>query len=136
MKELLSKDYAAVRRALIDPRKAIVGEAPAGKPRGSGSSYDAIVYAGPSGVPAEVGEAPEDTYGLTTYLAVVDKDRNMVSITSSLLSGFGSGMVVKNGRFFLNNRMAYFWLGPNDVNALKAGKRVRQTINPALALKS
>ena len=80
--------------------------------------------------------APEDTYGLTTYLTVVDKDRNMVSITSSLLSAFGSGMVVDKAGYFLNNRMAYFWLDPNDVNALAPGKRVRQTINPALAVRN
>ena len=45
--------------------------------------------AGPSSARAAV----ED--GHTTYLAVVDKDRNMVSITSSLLSLFGSGHVVE-----------------------------------------
>jgi gamma-glutamyltranspeptidase / glutathione hydrolase len=80
-----------------------------------------------------VREVNED--GHTTYLAVVDKDRNMVSITSSLLSLFGSGHVVDGAGFFLNNRMAYFGLDPDDVNVLKPGKRVRQTINPALALR-
>ena len=35
----------------------------------------------------------------------------------------------------LNNRMAYFGLEPDDVNVLRPGKRVRQTINPQLALK-
>ena len=34
MRELLSKEYAAKRRALIDPTRAIVGEAPYGDPRG------------------------------------------------------------------------------------------------------
>ena len=59
----------------------------------------------------------------------------MVSLTSSLLSGFGSGMVVENGGFFMNDRMRYFYLDPADVNSLQPGKRVRQTINPAMALK-
>ena len=59
----------------------------------------------------------------------------MVSITSSLLSGFGSGMVVDGGGFFLNDRMRYFYLDPSDVNSLQPGKRTRQTINPALALR-
>ena len=58
----------------------------------------------------------------------------MVSVTSSLLSGFGSGMVVENGGFFLNDRMRYWYLDPQNVNSLQPGKRVRQTINPALAL--
>ena len=59
----------------------------------------------------------------------------MVSLTSSLLSGFGSGMVVEGAGFFLNDRMRYFWLEPDDVNSLQPHKRVRQTINPALAVK-
>jgi len=66
---------------------------------------------------------------------VIDKDRNMVSVTSSLLSLFGSGHVVKGAGFVLNNRMAYYGLDEDDVNVLRPGKRVRQTINPALALK-
>ncbi len=59
----------------------------------------------------------------------------MVSVTSSLLSLFGSGHVVKGAGFVLNNRMAYYGLDEDDVNVLRPGKRVRQTINPALALK-
>jgi len=60
----------------------------------------------------------------------------MVSITSSLLSGFGSGVVVEKGGFVMNDRMRYFYLDPKDVNALQPRKRVRQTINPAMALKN
>ncbi|HLX43224.1 MAG TPA: gamma-glutamyltransferase [Bryobacteraceae bacterium] len=134
MRELLSKEYAATRRAAIDPLHAIEGEPAPGNPRqASSSSGQAYAMARP--VPEDVGPAPENTWGLTTYLAVVDKDHNMVSITSSLLSGFGSGMVVENGGFFLNNRMAYFYLDPAKPNGLAPGKRTRQTINPALALK-
>ncbi len=134
IRELLSKEYAAARRALIDPDRAIQGEAPAGDPRRPTSTQQ-IAYAAPR-PPSDfsvVREVNED--GHTTYLAVVDKDRNMVSITSSLLSLFGSGHVVDGAGFFLNNRMAYFGLEPDDVNVLKPGKRVRQTINPALALR-
>ncbi len=134
VRELLSKDYAARRRALIDPTRAIEGEPAPGNPRQTGGASTAA-YAEPQRVPSEVGAAPENTYGLTTYLAVVDKDHNMVSITSSLLSLFGSGMVVENAGYFLNNRMNYFYLDPGDVNALVPGKRTRQTINPALAVK-
>ena len=95
-----------------------------------------MAYAAPQPSPSTVAPFdPDKILNLTTYLAVVDKDHNMVSVTSSLLSGFGSGMVVDKGGFFLNDRMKYFYLDPQDVNALAPGKRVRQTINPALALK-
>lgn len=130
MRQLLSKEYAAKRRALIDPERAIEGEAPAGAVSGTTTSAR---YASPSAVPA-LDSAPVID-GHTTYLAVVDKDRNMVSITSSLLSAFGSGHVAEGAGFFLNNRMAYFSLDDDDVNVLKPGKRPRHTINPALALK-
>src|SRR4029079_12459835 len=79
---------------------------------------------------------PNEILNLTTYLAVVDKDHNMVSITSSLLSGFGSGVVVDKAGFLMNDRMRYFYLDPKNVNSLQPGKRTRQTINPALALKN
>ena len=133
MREMLSKEYAAIRRALIDPDKAIDGEAPFGNPRQPATSSQPIAYAGPQPVPGTVITAEEN--GHTTYLAVVDKDRNMVSVTSSLLSLFGSGHVVEGAGFMLNNRMAYYGLDEDDVNVLRPGKRVRQTINPALALK-
>lgn len=136
MAQLLSKEYAAARRALIDPQRAFEGEPPAGDPRRVRASDSAQAYASPRPVPETVNPWNEDeVLNLTTYLNVVDKDRNVVSITSSLLSGFGSGMVVDGAGYLLNNRMAYFWLEPDNVNVLAPGKRVRQTINPALALK-
>jgi gamma-glutamyltranspeptidase / glutathione hydrolase len=134
MREMLSKPYAAIRRGLIDPDKAIAGEAPFGNPRQPATSSQQIAYASPQSVDhTQVITAEEN--GHTTYLAVIDKDRNMVSVTSSLLSLFGSGHVVKGAGFMLNNRMAYYGLDEDDVNVLRPGKRVRQTINPALALK-
>ena len=136
MREMLSKEYAAVRRALIDPDRAIAGEAPFGKPQQAAtSSQPAIAYATPQPAADLSQVIVGEENGHTTYLAVIDKDRNMVSVTSSLLSLFGSGHVVKGAGFVLNNRMAYYGLDEDDVNVLKPGKRVRQTINPALALK-
>jgi gamma-glutamyltranspeptidase/glutathione hydrolase len=139
MKALLSKEYAAARRSQIDPNRAIAGEPAPGDPARftpSTALARANRYAGPQPSPATVAAFdPDQILNLTTYLAVVDKDHNMVSVTSSLLSGFGSGMVVEKGGFFMNDRMKYFYLDPQDVNSLQPGKRVRQTINPALALK-
>ena len=135
MREMLSKEYATIRRALIDPDKAIDGEAPFGSPRQPATSSQPIAYAGAQAAPDYTQVITGEENGHTAYLAVVDKDRNMVSVTSSLLSIFGSGHVVKGAGFVLNNRMAYYGLDEDDINVLKPGKRVRQTINPALALK-
>ena len=138
MQALLSKEYATVRRTQIDPNHAIVGEPAPGDPRGmkATAAGHAQAYASPQALPTDVKPFdPNEILNLTTYLAVVDKDHNMVSITSSLLSGFGSGVVVDKGGFFMNDRMRYFYLDPKDVNSLQPGKRTRQTINPAMALK-
>jgi gamma-glutamyltranspeptidase/glutathione hydrolase len=137
MAALLSKEYAAARRALINPDRAIDGEPAPGDPFRLRPTTGASAYALPQPSPRSISPFdPEEVLNLTTYLTVVDKDRNMVSLTSSLLSGFGSGMVVENAGFFLNDRMRYFYLDPEDVNSLQPHKRVRQTINPALALKN
>jgi gamma-glutamyltranspeptidase/glutathione hydrolase len=136
MKALLSKEYAAARRAVIDPNRAIDGEPAPGDPLRFTSSSALARYASPQPSPTDVAPFdPDQILNLTTYLTVVDKDHNMVSLTSSLLSGFGSGLVVENGGFFLNDRMRYYYLDPADVNSLQPGKRVRQTINPAMALR-
>ena len=138
MQALLSKEYAAIRRSQIDPNRAIAGEPAPGDPRGmkATAAGQAQVYASPQTRPADVKPFdPNEILNLTTYLAVVDKDHNMVSITSSLLSGFGSGVVVDKGGFLMNDRMRYFYLDPKNVNSLQPGKRTRQTINPAMALK-
>ena len=135
MDEMLSDEWAERRRREIHPDHAIVGEPAPGLPKGAATDNGPSSYASSREVPLEIGPAPEDTYGLTTYLAVVDGERNMVSITSSLLSAFGSGMVVEGAGYFLNNRMAYFYLDEGDPNVLAPGKRTRHTINPALALK-
>src|SRR4029079_12969751 len=127
MKALLSKEYAAARRAAIDPNRAIEGEPAPGDPARVVSSAvaqrfsPAIRYASPQPSPTRVAPFdPDVILNLTTYLAVVDKDHNMVSVTSSLLSGFGSGMVVDGGGFFLNDRMRDWNIEPEDAHALLA----------------
>jgi gamma-glutamyltranspeptidase / glutathione hydrolase len=140
MAELLSKEYAAERRKMIDPHRALLGEPPSGNPtKAPSTTSSAANYAWNAPMPALEGtwtHADEEaTLGLTTYLNVIDKDQNMVSITSSILSSWGNGMVVEGAGFLTNNRMNYFYDDPNDVNALVPGKRTRQTINPQLAIK-
>lgn len=104
VRELLSKDYAARRRALIDPTRAI--EAPA---------HGAI-------------ERGSDT----TYFAVVDKDRNAVSFINSIFNSFGSGIVAGDTGIVLHNRGSGFSLEPDHPNRYQAGKRPFTTLIPAM----
>ena len=104
---LLSKEHAAERAKLIDPQHA-----------------NCDVTAG--ALPAA---------GDTTYLTVVDRDGNMVSLIQSNYSAFGSGIVAPGTGFVLQNRGALFNLDPSSPNALAGRKRPLHTIIPAFAQK-
>lgn len=103
---LLSKGYAAGRRALIRPDQAI-----------------------------EVAIAGQPEHRDTVYLTAVDGWGNAVSFINSLYYGFGSGLVVPGTGICLQDRGACFSLVPGHPNALAGGKRPYHTIIPAMALK-
>jgi gamma-glutamyltranspeptidase/glutathione hydrolase len=107
VKELLSKDYAAKRRALIDSTKAL--ENPPAGDLNLGSD--------------------------TTYFTVVDKDGNAVSFINSLFDAFGSGIVAGDTGIVFQNRGSAFSLDPKHPNAIAPGKRPFHTIIPAMVFK-
>ena len=76
-----------------------------------------------------------DHEGDTSYIAVVDKERNMISFTPSLHSAFGTKVVIGNLGFIFNCRGDYFSLVPGHANALAPGKRPRSTLQGTLVLK-
>ena len=100
---LLSKEYAAGRARLIDPRRA------RRDPRPGNPSWAA---------------------GDTIYLSVVDKEGNIASLIQSLYLGFGSGILVEGMGFHLQNRGALFELDAQHPNALEPRKRPFHTIIP------
>jgi len=110
---LLSKQYAAERRALIDPGLASMELRP--------------------GTPNLAGAA--DHHGDTSYVAVVDKHRNAVSFTPSLHSAFGTGVVLGDLGLILNCRGDYYELDPQHPNSLVPGKRARSTLAPTIVMK-
>ncbi|MGA8150905.1 MAG: gamma-glutamyltransferase [Terriglobales bacterium] len=126
---LLSKDYARSRRALIDPRKASLDLRP-GSPEKFQSSATAVD--GPVHVTLD-GNARHD--GDTSYIAVVDKDRNMVSFEPSLHSAFGTGVVMGDTGIIFNCRGDYYSLIRGEANALEPGKRPRSTLQSTLVMK-
>jgi gamma-glutamyltranspeptidase/glutathione hydrolase len=71
----------------------------------------------------------------TTYLTVVDRDGNMVSLIQSNFDLFGSGIVAAGTGFVLHNRGALFTLDPESPNLLAGRKRPLHTIIPAFAQK-
>lgn len=102
VKGILSKEYARDRARLIDANKANC-EVAAGSPPSSD----------------------------TTYLSVVDRDGNIVSLIQSNYDAFGAGITVRGMGFALQNRGALFSLDPSSPNALAPRKRPFHTIIPA-----
>lgn len=104
VRELISKEYAARRRELIDPRRAA-------------DSYEA-------GNPAlEEGD--------TIYLTVADRDRNMVSLIQSNYRGMGTGLSPDGLGFILQDRGELFTLEEGHFNTYEPHKRPFHTIIPA-----
>jgi gamma-glutamyltranspeptidase/glutathione hydrolase len=71
----------------------------------------------------------------TTYLAVVDRDGNEVSLIQSNAGNFGSGLVPENTGFVLQNRGSGFSMTPGQPNSLAGHKRPLHTIIPAFMQK-
>src|SRR5271168_3380367 len=71
----------------------------------------------------------------TTYLSVVDREGNMVSLIQSNYSAFGSGIVAAGTGFVLHNRGGLFTLDPASPNLLAGRKRPLHTIIPGFAQK-
>ncbi|TME68938.1 MAG: hypothetical protein E6I48_16280 [Chloroflexi bacterium] len=70
----------------------------------------------------------------TTYMAVVDRDGNAVSLIESVFSEFGSACMVPGTGMVLNDRLTGFSLDAASPNALAPGKRPIHTLNTVLAL--
>ena len=105
---LLSKEYAAERRELIDDDKAATTYPP--------------------------GDAKLET-GDTIYLTVADKDGNMISLIQSNYGDLGSGMTPEELGFQLQNRGQLFSLEEGHANVYEPGKRPFHTIIPAFVMK-
>ncbi|HRD29988.1 MAG TPA: gamma-glutamyltransferase, partial [Caulobacter sp.] len=117
---LLKPAYVDARAALIGDR---AGPVPAfGNPEGAGV------------------RGPDRTVepGGTSHFVVVDAKGNVVSMTTTVESIFGSGRMVAG--FFLNNQLTDFSFSPTDkdgvpaANAVAPGKRPRSSMSPVIVL--
>ena len=127
---LLSKPYAAERRALIGPNASL--EQRVGDP----FRFDPQVKApGTRYVPhAQGGKSPGEP-GDTTCVDVVDKDGNLFSATPSSGWLLGGAFIAGDTGVPLSNRMQIFDLDSASPNLLAGGKRPRTTLTPTLVLK-
>ncbi len=118
---VISADYAAARRADIDPARATPDAGP-----GDPWPFD------PQDRPDDDVRDSAAPGGRTTHLNVVDGDGNMVSLTSTLGSGFGSCVVVPETGILLNNATTWFDPRPGAVTSVGPGKRILSAASPML----
>jgi gamma-glutamyltranspeptidase/glutathione hydrolase len=104
---MLSSAYANRLRALIDPARTL-----------------------PDLPPSDLPDHRD-----TTYLAIVDRDRNAISLIGSLFHSFGSGLVGPESGVVLQNRGFGFSTKPGHPNAIGPRKRPMHTIIPGMACK-
>ena len=109
VEQLLSKDYAKKRAALIDMQHAALTDQP--------------------------GDVAMLNRKETTYLCTADESGLMVSLIQSNYTGFGSGYVVPEVGFGLQDRGGLFSLHKGHPNYLEPGKRPFHTIIPAFVTK-
>lgn len=107
VEQLVSKEYAAKRRSLVNPERAA-------------RSYPA-------------GELEK---GNTIYMTVADRYGNMVSLIQSNYRGMGSGMTPYELGFVLQDRGELFSLEAGHYNCFAPGKRPFHTIIPAFVTKN
>ncbi len=121
--QLLAPGWIARRAAQIDPKHATPSTQLKPWPD--------------AGAPAEGTE--------TTHLSVVDRDGNLVALTTTLNELFGCGLWVPGAGFFLNDEMDDFTAAPGqpnliglvqgEANAVAPGKRMLSSMAPVIAWK-
>ena len=107
--KLISKEYAAQRRKLIDPKRAL--------PWDKVPSFGSLT-------------------GDTVYVAAVDTEGNAASLIFSLYGVFGSCITSAETGVVLQNRSAYFSLDPKHPNRLEPGKTPLHTLIASMAFKN
>jgi gamma-glutamyltranspeptidase/glutathione hydrolase len=114
VEELVSLDYAARRRAEIDPAHA--------RDHTAGRFAEVARFMGGEG-------------SNTTHCTVIDADGTVVSTTQTLQSAFGSRVTTPGTGMLLNNHMSLMDPTPGSTNSIEPGKRVLSSMAPTIVLR-
>jgi gamma-glutamyltranspeptidase/glutathione hydrolase len=122
---LASLDYGATVAAVIRPRGPRSTKSAPDPWRFEGRNRRALHPAGAAGRGADC----------TTHIGAVDRQRNMVSLTHTAVSIFGSRVVVPGTGILLSNGMLWFDPEPGKPNSIAPGKRALVNMVPVLGFK-
>ncbi|MFC5286296.1 gamma-glutamyltransferase [Actinokineospora guangxiensis] len=128
-RELLKESYGRARACLIDPIRVLPAPAAPGNPHGPNVC-----------TPPPPGAATPEPEVHTTHFVVSDARGNVVSFTNTIEMVGGSGIVVPDRGFLLNNELTDFNFTPTqgnapDPNLPAAGKRPRSSMTPTIVLR-
>jgi gamma-glutamyltranspeptidase/glutathione hydrolase len=126
--ELLAKDYASMRRALIKEQRASATQQP-------GDPVHMKPLLAQTGLSTErASRVPENERANdTTCVNVIDKDGNMFSATPS--GAWLPAVVAGDTGVLMGQRLQSALTDPNSPNVVAPGKRPRITLSPTLVLK-
>jgi gamma-glutamyltranspeptidase / glutathione hydrolase len=79
-----------------------------------------------------MGHGATQDAGCTTHVSVVDSSGSMVSLTNTLLSRFGSKVVLPQAGILMNNGMMWFDPRPNQPNSIAAGAKPLANMCPLI----
>lgn len=128
MAELLSKEYARLRRPLIDERHASLAQQPGDPMNMKAVLASAVQTVGRASTLPEIERAND-----TTCVNVVDKDGNMFSATPS--GAWLPAVVAGDTGVLMGQRLQSSLTDPNSPNVVAPGKRPRITLTPTIVLK-
>ncbi|HKU73668.1 MAG TPA: gamma-glutamyltransferase, partial [Pyrinomonadaceae bacterium] len=126
--ELLSKNYAALRRPLIDESHASLAQQPGDPMNMKAVLASAVQTIGKASAVPEIERAND-----TTCVNVVDKDGNLFSATPS--GAWLPAVVAGDTGVLMGQRLQSSLTDPNSPNVVAPGKRPRITLTPTLVLK-
>ncbi|HJP92631.1 MAG TPA: gamma-glutamyltransferase family protein [Pyrinomonadaceae bacterium] len=129
MAELLSKNYAALRRPLIDKQHASLAQQPGDPLKMKAVLASAVQTTGRVSTLPDVERAND-----TTCVNVVDKDGNLFSATPS--GAWLPAVVAGDTGVLMGQRLQSALTDPNSPNVVAPGKRPRITLTPTIVLKA
>jgi len=128
MMELLSKNYAALRRPLIDQQRASLAQQP-----GDPLNMKAVLASATQTVGRVSAVPPVERANDTTCVNVIDKDGNLFSATPS--GAWLPAVVAGDTGVLMGQRLQSALTDPQSPNVVAPGKRPRITLTPTLVLK-